>query len=118
MNTNFQFIDLSYLDLMSDGDDDMKLTMIEMLLEEVPVEMQKMNDLYQAGDWKELREVSHKMKSTLSFIGNSAMTEANKKVEDIAKDVNGLEELPALLGTLLNIYPKALEELKSVGQII
>ena len=91
MNTNFQFIDLSYLDLMADGDDDMKQTMIEMLLDEVPTEMEKMTDLHQSEDWKELREVSHKMKSTLSFIGNSAMTEANKTVENIAKSQEGLD---------------------------
>jgi len=112
MSTTYQFINLSYLDLMSDGDEEMKATMIEMLLEEVPEEMSKMQDLYEAKDWKELREVSHKMKSTLSFIGNDAMTTANQQVEEIAKDGEGTDALPALLATLLEIYPKALEELK------
>jgi len=118
MSTTYQFINLSYLDLMSDGDEEMKATMIEMLLEEVPEEMSKMQDLYEAKDWKELREVSHKMKSTLSFIGNDAMTTANQQVEEIAKDGEGTDALPALLATLLEIYPKALEELKMVGAAI
>ena len=114
MDSNFQFIDLSYLDLMADGDDEMKQTMIEMLLEEIPEEMEKMKTLQEAGNWKELREVSHKMKSTLSFIGNSIMTEANKRIEDIAKSEERLEELPNLLGILLEIYPSTLEELRLV----
>jgi len=115
MSTNFQFINLDYLDLMSDGDEDMKQTMIEMLLEEIPEEMEQMRVLNAEGNWKELREVSHKMKSTLSFVGNKEMTAANQQVEDIAKVGEGTEALPALLATLFDIYPKALEELKAIG---
>lgn len=118
MSTNFQFINLDYLDLMSDGDEDMKQTMIEMLLEEIPEEMEKMQSLNEEGDWKELREVSHKLKSTLSFVGNKEMTAANQRIEDIAKVGEGTAELPALLATLVDIYPKVLEELKAIGASI
>ena len=114
MGTDFQFINLSYLDLMSDGDEEMKLTMIEMLLSEIPEEMEKLQTSYDEKNWVQLREVSHKMKSTLSFVGNEAMTEANKRIEDIAKSVSGLEELPDLLDKLMDIYPKALNELKLI----
>jgi HPt (histidine-containing phosphotransfer) domain-containing protein len=115
MNTNFRFIDLSYLDLMSDGDMEMKQTMIEMLLEEIPEEMEKMKVLHQDANWKELREVSHKMKSTLAFVGNHEMTEANKTIEDIAKAEQNLEQLPHLLAQLFDLYPKVLDELKLVA---
>ena len=114
MNT-YQFLNLDYLELMADGDDDMKATMIEMLVEEIPEEMEKMKQLHLAADWKELREVSHKMKSTLSFVGNDDMTEANKTIEEIAKD-NGageVEQLPDLLAVLFNTYPDVVAELKS-----
>ena len=111
---NYQYINLDYLDLMSDGDEDMKKVMIEMLLEEVPAEVSKMNDLHQAANWSQLREVSHKLKSTLAFIGNADLTNANQKVEDIAKAEQGTEELPTLLDSITATYPNALEELKTV----
>ena len=111
---NYQHINLDYLDLMSDGDDDMKKVMIEMLLEEVPAEVSKMNELHEASDWNQLREVSHKLKSTLAFIGNPTLTDTNQKVEDIAKLAQGVEELPALLEIINSTYPNALEELKTV----
>ena len=114
LNMNYQHINLDYLDLMSDGDDDMKKVMIEMLLEEVPAEVSKMNDLHQAANWVQLREVSHKLKSTLAFIGNPVLTNTNQKVEDIAKSEQGLEELPTLLDRITSTYPNALEELKTV----
>ncbi|MEM6317878.1 MAG: Hpt domain-containing protein [Bacteroidota bacterium] len=112
--STFKYLNLDYLELMADGDDDMKQTMIEMLLEEVPEEMDKMRDAHANQNWSELREVSHKMKSTLAFIGNDVMTEANKTVEEIAKEADGVEALPELLATLFDIYPKSLDELRSV----
>ena len=118
MNTKFQFINLSYLDLMTDGDQDMKATMIEMLLDEIPVEINKMQELYQAEDWNELREVSHKMKSTLSFVGNNPMTKANKRIEEIAKSEGNSVEIPDLLMVLQELYPKALAELQLVETAI
>ena len=114
MNTSFEFINTDYLNLMSDGDEDMKEMMVDMMLEEIPVEMNKMSQLQEAKDWKELREVSHKMKSTLAFIGNDAMTNANAQIEEIAKSASDLEELPRLLAILMDIYPKALDELKTL----
>lgn len=113
--STYQFLNLDYLELMADGDEEMKATMIEMLVEELPEEMEKMKQLHEASDWNELREVSHKMKSTLAFVGNDAMTEANKEVEEIGKSggTENVERLPELLGILSDIYPKALEELKT-----
>ena len=113
--STFKYLNLDYLNLMADGDDDMKATMIEMLVEELPEVMDKMKTAHEVADWNELREVSHKMKSTLAFVGNDAMTEANKEVEDIAKNGgDNAVKLPELLGILFDIYPKALEELKTV----
>ena len=111
---NYQYINLDYLNLMSDGDEDMKKVMIEMLLEEVPTEVDKMSSLHEANDWTQLREVSHKLKSTLAFIGNADLTNSNQRVEDIAKSEEGIEELPTLLEKIIAIYPNALEELKTV----
>jgi len=110
----FQHINLDYLDLMSDGDDDMKKTMIEMLLEEVPAEVTKMNQAQQNEDWNELKELSHKLKSTLAFIGNPTLTTSNERVETIAKTESDLGELPDLLEALNSTYPMVLDELKLV----
>ena len=46
MNVNFKYIDLSYLDLMSDGDLEMKQMMLDMLIEEIPAEINKMLALH------------------------------------------------------------------------
>jgi len=115
---NYKYINLDYLDLMSDGDMEMKKVMIDMLLEEVPTEIEKLQQSQQAGDWNQLKEVSHKLKSTLAFIGNPTMTSSNERVEEIAKTVSDIEELPSLITTLMDTYPHALEELQSVSSVM
>ncbi|MEM1318712.1 MAG: Hpt domain-containing protein [Bacteroidota bacterium] len=114
MNENtYNYINLDYMDMMSDGDESMKKVMLEMLLEELPVEIDKMNQLLGASNWEELGSVSHKMKSTLAFVGNNEMTEANKQVELIAKAQDDLGTLPSLVATLVELTPKALTELQN-----
>lgn len=96
----YSHIDLSYLELMADGDLDMKKMMLEMLLTELPEELSKMRTLADAEDWEALKSVSHKMKSTLSYVGNEMMTNSNGEIELYTKDNFNLEKIPALMHTL------------------
>lgn len=111
--TSYKFIDLSYLELMSDGDEDMKKTMLEMLLEELPEEMQKMRELTDAQNWEELSSVSHKMKSTLSFVGCEAMTEMNKELELLSKHQENPNRMVALMGQLEEKLGEVLPEIQA-----
>jgi HPt (histidine-containing phosphotransfer) domain-containing protein len=107
-------IDLSYLDMMTDGDTDMKQTMLEMLLEEIPQEVEKLRDCAKNADWKNLNEVSHKFKSTLSYIGSEVMNEANLKIEHASKTNENFEDLNRQLTILEQNAPLVLQDLKSV----
>ncbi|MEM8528979.1 MAG: Hpt domain-containing protein [Bacteroidota bacterium] len=111
---NHHFINLSYLDLMADGDLQMKKLMLQMLLKEIPSELNKMQQLYQEHNWSDLRRASHKMKTTLSFVGNQALSDANHSIEYITKREEDLEQLPDFFGILRELSPKILRELRSV----
>ncbi|MFK8057829.1 MAG: Hpt domain-containing protein [Saprospiraceae bacterium] len=100
MNTDVTTtLDLSYLDLMADGDDFMKKTMIDMLIEEMPPELEKLRNSFLEQDADAMHQVAHKMKSTLAFIGNDAMTEANSTCEVIGIEGTDLQRA----GTLIEI---------------
>jgi len=110
--SSYQFINLEYLEMMSDGDESMKKVMLEMLISELPEEIQKMSAHSNDSNWGELSSVSHKMKSTLAFVGNDQMTNANRDIEMIAKTKEGTSKIPHLIKTLESVAPKVLEELK------
>jgi len=111
-NNAYQFINLEYLELMSDGDESMKKVLLEMLIEELPAEVVKMRGLEQSSSWNELCSVSHKMKSTLSYVGNEEMTLANKTIEQHTKNNTALEEVPVLMGQIETNLDRVMTELK------
>lgn len=110
--TAYNFINLDYLDMMSDGDLDMKKVMLDMLFEELPVEISKMRQLTDTNDWNELKSVSHKMKSTLSFVGCDAMTTSNTEIEALCKTGNDAGKIPTLMVVLENNLDNVMNELK------
>ena len=110
--TTYDYINLEYMEMMSEGDSSMKKVMIEMLMEELPQEIDKMDALVKDRNWNELMSVSHKMKSTLAFVGNENMTEANKQIESLSKEGSNTDSIPELLESLKNLYPKVLNELQ------
>jgi len=112
MNSTTTHTNLEYLRLMADGDQDMEQTMLEMLITELPDEFEKMKTHLAAGEWEDLGKVSHKMKSTLAFIGNDEMTNANKEIEQSAKHLDNLEKVPALMETFGSALPAVMDELR------
>jgi HPt (histidine-containing phosphotransfer) domain-containing protein len=110
---NFANINLEYLETMTDSDSEMMKTMLEMLLVEIPEELQKMKAALDASDWYELFQLSHKMKTTLSFIGNSTMIEINKVLEDNTRHKTDLPAVPTLVRTLTELAQPALIDLQT-----
>lgn len=109
----YNFINLDYLDMMSDGDLEMKKVMLDMLFEELPTELAKMRELANSGEWKELSSVAHKMKSTLSFVGCDAMTTANTDIETMCKDgISDASRVATKMETLESNLDNVMTELK------
>jgi HPt (histidine-containing phosphotransfer) domain-containing protein len=105
-------IELSYLDSMTGGDRDMKTTMLDMILAEIPTEIANMNTAYSNQNWRSLFDVSHKMKTTLSFVGNEAMTKANYEIEKATRLESDLETVAPNLNILNQHLTPVLEHLK------
>jgi len=114
INTNT--INLDYLRLMADNDEEMIQTMLAMLLEELPEEVGRIKELCGMEKWDELTRVSHKMKSTLAFVGNDLMTTANKELERITKYKTDLSLAPGLVATLDSHLPAVMDALQGEVQ--
>jgi HPt (histidine-containing phosphotransfer) domain-containing protein len=110
----YNYIQLDYLETMTEGDADMLQTMLEMLISEIPEEMEKMQACVTSKDWNELFELSHKMKTTLSFVGNLEMINTNKTLEHCSRFQESIDEIPAMVQKLVDMTPLVIEELKQV----
>ena len=112
MNSITSHTNLEYLRLMADGDRDMEQTMLEMLITELQEEFEKMKAHLEKKEWGELGKVSHKMKSTLAFIGNEEMTNANREIEQSAKHLKNLERVSELMDIFGEHLPAVMSELR------
>lgn len=110
--STYHHIQLDYLNLMADGDADMKKTMLGMLLEELPTELDKMKAAISQGDMAGLSAISHKLKSTLSFVGNPILDKTNKEVEKIAKGEQDAQPLPSHLQAMEEECQQVLPEIQ------
>lgn len=119
MESKYKYINLNYLELMSDGDAQMKSILLDMLLTEPVGEFEKMQSLSAQKNWDELKQVSHKMKSTLPYIGFEELTETNKRIDKTLweRQNSGLSEeqigqsIPELVKIVYELYQKAVPEL-------
>ncbi len=115
MKIDTTYLNLDYLRLMADDDEDTIQTMLGMLLEELPEEFEKIKTCYLEKNWSELHSVSHKMKSTLAFVGNEELTAANKEIERLAKEGTDLERIEELLAAMDDVMPLVMEELQGIS---
>ena len=109
-----QLINLDYLNSMTDGDAEMKQEMLGMLTAEIPEEIGKLQDAAAAEDWEEVFQISHKLKTTLAFVGNEDMTTLNKTIEHCARHTVDTAELPPMVAQLTAMSLLVVEELQSI----
>lgn len=109
-----RYISLDYLDKMSGGDQETQKLLLEMLINEIPQAIAEMKQLFVNRNWKALQNASHKMKSTLAFVGNAQMSKANKKILDTLTNTKNGSALQQEINSLAELGPKVLKELKKV----
>lgn len=110
--STYKFINLEYLELMADGDPEMKGVMLDMLLTELPEELSKMRTEFDQQSWELLGSTSHKLKSTLSFVGNPQMNAANKEIESICKEGDNPSQVGDMIKTMESLVDNILAEIK------
>lgn len=105
-------IDLGYLDQLSEGDDDFSISMLSYFLDNTPGVIQEMKQFYGESDWKALRNVAHKFKPQLTFMGIKSIFNDVENIEQYANKVENTDQIPALIDRVANVCVQAMEEIK------
>ncbi len=107
-----KYTDLTYLNRIAEGSDDFVKKMIETFIVQTPVLLQRMSDCEHEKKWDELRDVTHKLKPSIDFMGIQSLWETVKDIEKYAGKKTNLELLPDLLNKVNVVCVSAIEELK------
>lgn len=105
-------IDLSYLEDITGGDKEMMLEMLNLFIEDIPSQVEKIREAVEKKNMKTLRAESHKLKPTLQYVGLNEMYEVIKRLEAIGKSneySNEADTLAQELATEMNVNLPLLE---------
>lgn len=108
----YRFIHLEYLDTISSGDVPLRQTLLEMVQDELQTALPAMKQAFQAKDWETLHGISHKMKSTLAFAGNTTLTAANQYILSNLEENNFAADFAHSLEMFQQFSAPVLHELK------
>jgi PAS domain S-box-containing protein len=110
-------VDLSFLYEHSFGNKEFEKNILELFLHEMPNEVSKLKSAAAQQELQQVREIAHKMKSTVSFIGANDLREILQQIENQAKSSNFNQDevnrnLKYITEKLDEIYPE-LEQILS-----
>lgn len=88
---SIKMINLEYIESLSGGDVDLKVTMLETVVCNLPDEVRQLEDDYALRDWDKVKASAHKMKATCGYMGVSNMQDLAKTVENNAWERKDLD---------------------------
>ncbi len=113
-NPTNSVIDLDYLEQLSEGDDDFTISMLSYFLENTPGVINDMKQFYAEKDWKSLRNVAHKFKPQLTFMGISSVFQEVETIEQNSAHVKDTHQIPGLIEKTERVCEQAMEEIRVV----
>lgn len=99
MSANKLVLDFDQLKMLSGDDDEFMIEILEMIADQSPEIIEKMDVLYENADFQTLGATAHLYKSTVTILGNEPMNELLKNIENIAKDNEDANALLPLMET-------------------
>lgn len=110
----FEFIDLTYFRTMSRGKPEFELSIFQMFIEDIPLQLHEMVSEINAGNYKLAAQIIHKMKSSLMMIGIQKIEALLVSLEHelIKEQLN--ENYPDQLTLIQNTINSAIHELRGI----
>ncbi|MEO6549816.1 MAG: PAS domain S-box protein [Ferruginibacter sp.] len=115
--------DLAAIRGISRGNELFVIKMVNMLIDQVPVQIEQMESKYHAGDYKGMAAIAHKIKPGIDNMGIVSLKESIREIEKIGKTGIASESLPYLLKTVSKNLKKVIESLQvefegEVGKLV
>ena len=113
-----EIINLNYLREMADGDMVFIAEIITMFIEQTPQNLHNLRAAAVAGNWKEMKALAHKMKSSVMMIGNQDLEQIFIDLQNHAVSTQPAEKIPPLIEQASDICSDAITALKAELQVL
>jgi len=113
-NSQFQYLDLTYMRSLSAGDTGFEKTVTEQFIFNLPTHLSELKSAYENNDFALVRLIAHDLKTTVSIMGFLPLVEERLDLLETATQKS--IELNKVLDELSDLFAIALNEAKTVLQ--
>ncbi|MCD4833079.1 MAG: Hpt domain-containing protein [Bacteroidales bacterium] len=111
MEYNSKLIDLSYLNEISDGSNELINDLVDMFFKQIPEYQIALNNFYVKKDWDNLSRIAHKAKSAILMVGMKDLANELRKLEENAKEGKNINEYQEIIVKFVRESNTAVKEL-------
>lgn len=108
------YIDLSYLEELSEGNSEFLKDMISTFLERVPLYKQDFLEFRNQKDWSKMQSLAHKSKTTFMMMGVPYLSEQAALIEQYCKEGNKENEIEQALNKIVPYFKSVVVEMQSL----
>lgn len=116
--TNYEFIDLNYLNLVAGDDLQTRATLLDLVAKEILDVIPQLSVLYARQAWGEIKDHVHRIKTTLAFAGNADMSAANNQIWKALVAMEAPEAISPMIHVLEENYQQVARELQTELQLM
>jgi HPt (histidine-containing phosphotransfer) domain-containing protein len=102
MSGQFKYANLSYLESMSMGSQEMINEMIQIFIDQIPEFTNGLKEHLENKDYSALAALAHKAKSSVAVMGMDELAATLKDLELRAKALENIDSYPAMVQTFLD----------------
>lgn len=107
-------IDLSILEELTDGSEDLFSDMVDIFFMQVPTFIKNMDEAYAEGNYLKLGQIAHKAKSSVATMGITNLSAKMKEFELLAKSGENPESYPKYMELFKETCQQATAELEII----
>ncbi|MEP7171712.1 MAG: Hpt domain-containing protein, partial [Bacteroidota bacterium] len=110
--SNDRLTNLTFLRQLSDNNETFFKDFISLFMQNAPQTVSDLSASLEKKDWNGVVQAAHKIKPTLSYLGMKEAHLAAAKIEEHAKNLVSLNEIPELTKKIKDACAKAYNELE------
>lgn len=114
MKKKSQIVNLTYLEDMSGGSEEIIKEMISIFISQVSEFAEEMKDLYDKKEYFTLGNLAHKVKSSISIMGMESLAKEMKEFELLAKEEKDVDKYEGFINHFKQSCNEAIDELKEI----
>ncbi len=104
---------LDKINEMADGDDDFINSVISVFLEEVPQDLEGLENALEAGNYEQVYQLAHKIKPNVDLLGMEQTRAAALQIETLGKSEANMAEIQNVFPSLKKDIEQVVSELKN-----